>query len=598
MRCTNCRSEIAAGKKFCTQCGAPAALACQSCGGVNAAGARYCGDCGCRLDDASIEVRRAAPLQQGGASAPTAAAERRQVNVMFCDLVGSTELASRLDPEEMRELIAAYRARVAEIVAGFEGFVAQYLGDGVLAYFGYPSAHEDDAERAVRAALAVVSGVQALKAQPDTMLQARIGIATGLVVVGEQVGAEESRERAAIGETPNLAARLQAAAAANEIVISESTRRLLGRMFDLREMARVAVKGPAEPVTAYVVLGASTIASRFDALRASELTPLVGREEEMELLLRRWEQAKRGEGRVVLFSGEPGIGKSRIADTLQKKLDTDKHVRLRYFCSPHHTHSALYPFISHLGRASSLEPRDTASACLDKLAALLGSTSADLQRDVTLFGELLTLPPDARYPPLLVTPQEKKELTLRALLAHLEVMTTRSPVLMVFEDAHWIDPTSLELLDRTIARVANLPVMLIATFRPDFQPTWVGQSHVTMHALSRLGRREGTQIMHGVTRGRPLPKELAEQILQRTDGVPLFIEELTSTVLEGGLLREEEGRLLLDGPLPALAVPTTLQASLVSRLDRLASVKGFGPDRRDHRARVLLLFTAGRCRPG
>jgi class 3 adenylate cyclase/predicted ATPase len=493
---------------------------------------------------------------------------------MFCDLVGSSELASCLDPEEMRDLIARYRASVADTVCQFDGFVAQYLGDGVLAYFGYPVAHEDDAERAIRAALASVAAVRDLQSHPGNRdVQARIGVATGLVVVGEQIGARESKERVAVGETPNVAARLQAAAAPGEVVISESTRRLLGRTFNLREPRNVMVKGIAQPVTAYAVLGPSTVAGRFEALRASRLTPFVGRDEEIELLLRRWDQAKLGEGRVVLLSGEPGIGKSRIAESLLARLDAEPHTRVRYFCSPHHTHSPLYPFIAQLERAARFEPGSSAAAKLDKLEILLKPIAKSVPRDLALIADLLSLPTEGRYPALAMSPQQKREMTLAALLDQLEGIAAQSTVLIVLEDAHWIDPTSLDLLDRSIARVADLPVLLVATFRAEFQPAWVGQPHVTMLPLSRLGRRDSAGIIGGVTKGKALPDSVVAQVLAHADGVPLFIEELTSTLLESGALRETRDAYALDGPLPPLAIPTTLQASLAARLDRLASVK-------------------------
>jgi class 3 adenylate cyclase/predicted ATPase len=492
---------------------------------------------------------------------------------MFCDLVGSTGLSARLDPEDMRNLIAAYHKGVADAVARFDGFTAQYLGDGVLVYFGYPHAHEDEAERAVKAGLAAIAAVDALGARAGVQLKARVGIATGLVVVGEQRGAGDTQERVATGETPNLAARLQAIAAPGEVVIAASTRRLVGRMFDCRSLGTIEVKGLPQPVEAWQARGETTIVSRFQALHTGALSPLVGRQEEIELLLRRWQRAKSGEGRVVLLSGEPGIGKSRIAESLVVRLEGEPHVRLRYFCSPHHTHSPLYPFIAQLERAASFELGSSARAKLDKLETLLKPTATNVPRDVALIAELLAVSTEGRYPAFQVSPQQKREMTLTALLNQLDGVAAQSPVLIVFEDAHWIDPTSLDLLDRTVVRAANLPVLLVITFRPELQPTWVGQPHVTTLPLSRVDRRDGAGIIAGVTKGKALPEAVATQILARTDGVPLFIEELTSTLLESGLLRETPDRYVLDGPLPPLAIPTTLQDSLVARLDRLASVK-------------------------
>jgi predicted ATPase/class 3 adenylate cyclase len=498
-------------------------------------------------------------------------AERRQLTVVFVDLVGSTALAVHLDPEDMREIIGAYHRCVADTVARLGGFVAKYMGDGVLVYFGYPQAHEDDAERAVRAGLALVDAIGQLKA-PEP-LRARVGIGTGLVVVGDLITSDAGKERGVVGETPNLAARLQALAEPNAVVIGPQTQRLLGNLFEYHDLGEVEMKGFPEPIHAYQVVRESAVESRFEALHGATLTPLVGREEELDLLQRQWQRAKSGEGRVVLLSGEPGIGKSRIAESLLAILEGEPHVRLRYFCSPHHTHSPLYPTIAQLKRAASFEPGSSASAKLDKLEALLEPTATNLQRDVALIAELLGVPADGRYPVIAVSPQQKREMTLTALLDQLDGVAAQSPVLIVFEDAHWIDPTSLDLLGRTVPRVAELPVLLVITLRPEFQPTWVDQPHVTMLPLNRLGRRDSAGIIGGITKGKALPDAVVEQVLAHTDGVPLFIEELTSSLLESGLLRETADRYVFDGPLPPLAIPTTLQASLVARLDRLASVK-------------------------
>jgi class 3 adenylate cyclase/DNA-binding SARP family transcriptional activator len=514
----------------------------------------------------SDETSSAVAVRSGGP-------EQRQLTIMVCNMVGSAPLSARLDPEDMHDRIAVFHKGVADVVARFDGFIAQYLGDGVLVYFGYPAANEHDAERAVRAGLAILDAVCTLKIASDVTLQASIGIATGLVVVGEQVGTGDARQRVAIGETPSLAARLQVVAAPGEVVIAASTRRLVGRMFDCRSLDANEMKGLPDPVEVWQVRGETAGVSRFEARHADVLTPLVGRQEEIELLLRRWDQAKLGEGRVVLLSGEPGIGKSRITESLLIRLLAEPHVRLRYFCSPHHTHSPLYPFIVQLERAASFDPGSSAGAKLDKLEALLKPAATNVPRDVALIAELLGVPADGRYPALAVSSQQKREMTLTAFLDQLDGVAARNPVLVVFEDAHWIDPTSQDLLDRTAARVANLPVLLVVTVRPELQPTWVGQPHVTMLPLSRLGRRDSAGIIGGVTKDKALPDAVVEQILAHTDGVPLFVEELTSTLLESGLLRETPDRYVLDGPLPPLAIPTTLQASLVARLDRLGSVK-------------------------
>ena len=404
------------------------------------------------------------------------AAERRQVTVMFSDLVGSTALSARMDPEDLREIISAYQKCVTETVRRLGGFVAKYMGDGVLVYFGYPQAHEDDAERAVRAGLELIAAVSALKA--PVSLQTRVGIATGLVVVGDLIGSGEAQERGIVGETPNLAARLQGIAEPNTVVIAEGTRRLLGNLFELDDLGSRDLKGITGSVRAWTALRASSVESRFEAQHETKLTPLVGRDEELELLLRRWRQAVGGEGRVVLLSGEPGIGKSRLIVALEEQLQTEQHTPLRYFCSPLHTDSTLYPFISQLERAAGFERNDTMEAKLDKLSSLLGA-SPNHDNDVQLLAELLSVPTGDRYPPLNLSARQKKQKTIEALVRQLEVLVRQRPVLMIFEDAHWIDPSSRELLDTTIERVARLPVLLVITFRPEFHPPWTGQAHVT-----------------------------------------------------------------------------------------------------------------------
>jgi class 3 adenylate cyclase/DNA-binding SARP family transcriptional activator len=505
-------------------------------------------------------------------STRSAEPERRQLTIMACRMAGEPQSAN-LDPEDFRERIGTFQQRVADVAARFDGVVAQHQGDSVLVYFGYPAAHEHDAEQAVRAGLALVNLVGMLNTGLDAPPQASVGIATGLVVIGEQVGTGETGQRLAIGEAPTLAAKLQAVATPGEVVIAASTRRLVGRMFDCRALGTAEFKGLPPSAEAWQVCGEAAGVSRFEARRTGALTPLVGRQEEIELLLRRWDQAKRGEGRVVLLSGEPGIGKSRIAEGLLARLESEPHVRLRYFCSPHHTHSSLHPSIAQLERAAKFDPGSSASEKLDKLEALLKPTTRNAPQDLALIADLLSMPTEGRYPALAVSPQQKREMTLTALLGQLNGIAAQNPVLIVFEDAQWIDPTSLDLLDRTVGRVADLPVLLVVTVRPELQPTWVGQPHVTMLHLNRLGRRDSAGIIAGVTKDKSLPDAVVEQVLAHTDGVPLFIEELTSTLIESGLLRETPDRYVLDGPLPPLAIPTTLQDSLVARLDRLASPK-------------------------
>jgi class 3 adenylate cyclase/predicted ATPase len=492
---------------------------------------------------------------------------------MFVDLVGSTALSARLDPEDMREIIGAYHRCCAEQINKAGGFVAKYMGDGVLAYFGYPQAHEDDAERAVRAGLSLTEAVSKLRTEHDAALQVRIGVATGLVVVGDLIGEGDAQERGVVGETPNLAARLQALAEPGQVVISNGTRRLSGGMFEYHDLGKVSLKGLAEPVQAWQVLGASTVESRFEAQHGAALTPLVGREEELELLLRRWHQAKAGDGRVVLISGEPGIGKSRLTQTLMERLSNEPHTRLRYFCSPHHQDSSFYPSIAQLERAAGFRREDTDEERLSKLEAVLAQGTNDLTEAVPLLAELLSIPTGDRYPPLNLSPQKRKEKTLRAQLTQVEGLAARQPVLMVFEDIHWSDPTTREVLDLLIDRIPGLRVLLILTFRPEFAPPWVGRPQVTLLSLNRLPRRQRAEMIAHVSGGKPLPKEIADQIIDRTDGVPLFVEELTKTLIESGVLTDTGDHFTVTGPVGPLAIPTSLHASLLARLDHLAPAR-------------------------
>jgi len=496
-------------------------------------------------------------------------AERRQVTVMFSDLIGSTALSVRMDPEDLRDVITAYQKCVAESVRSFGGFVAKYMGDGVLVYFGYPQAHEDDAERAVRASLALIDAIAALAA-PEP-LQMRIGVATGLVVVGDLVGSGEAQERGIVGETPNLAARLQGIAEPNTVVIAEATRKLIGNLFELQHLGPRDLKGIAGPVRSFAVLRASSAEGRFEAMHAGGMTELVGREEELELLLRRWARAKAGEGQVVLLSGEAGIGKSRLSAALMEEIAAEPHTRLRYFCSPQHTDSALYPIIGQLERAAVLVHSDTPQAKLDKLDALLAQTSTSPQ-DAALLAEMLSLPNDGRYPALEPAPEQRRQKMLAALGVQLEALARSSPVLMIVEDAHWGDPTSLEVFGRAVDRIASLRVLLIVTFRPEFDAPWVGQSHVTMLTINRLAERDIGTMIDRVVGNTLLPANIRKDIVERTDGVPLFAEEMTKAVLEAGS-DIEAMQTAAAVPSPALAVPASLHASLMARLDRLGPAK-------------------------
>ncbi|HEX2725445.1 MAG TPA: AAA family ATPase, partial [Beijerinckiaceae bacterium] len=546
--------------KFCSECGAPLPRPCPACGQRSPPSAKFCFECGTSLGDGVVP--RPADGGAREAAAVPATAERRQVTVMFCDVVGSTTLATRLDPEDLREIVNAYHLCVAKTVARYHGYIARTMGDGVMAYFGYPQAREDDVERAVRASLALVEAVAGLDA-PER-LQVRIGLDTGRVVVGDLIRAGEASERGILGETPNRAARLQAIAEPNSVVVGPGARPLLGDLFEYRDLGSLELKGFSEPISAFRVLGPSTIESRFEALHAATLAPLIGRDEEIELLERRWQRAKTGAGQVVLVSGEPGIGKSHLISAMLEQIASEPHSRLRYFCSPHHTHSALYPMIRELERAAGFARDDTANSKLAKLAALLSHTCAP-DDDVELLAELLSVRGEGQRPEPGGTPEQRKQRTLQALIRRIEALSQERPVLMLLEDAQWIDPTSLEVMDRFVQRARQLPVLVVMTFRPEFTPSWAGQPHVTLRTLSRLDQTEGAALIDRIAGERRLPPDVVGEILERTDGVPLFIEELTKAVVDA--------RAAVSRPPPGtgagLVIPATLDALLMARFDRL-----------------------------
>jgi class 3 adenylate cyclase/predicted ATPase len=506
----------------------------------------------------------------------TACAERRQLTVMFCDLVGSTALARNLDPEDMLEVLRRYQRSCAGLVTEFGGSVSQYLGDGILAYFGHPVAHEDDAERAVRAALAIVDSMGPLNASPDgnhgVPLAVRIGIATGLVVVGNIVGEAGSEERTAIGETPNLAARLQASALTNTVVVAETTQRLLGGRFEYEELDPLPLAGFAEPQRAWRVIRAADARSRFEAFRSTALTPLVGRTMELGAMMDRWQSARDGRGSVMLISGEPGIGKSRLAVAFAEAIAGELHEPIHFSCSPFHRDTALHPVIERLSRDAGLEDGDDDAQRQEKLRVHLKDDPESPARMLPLLAALLSI--DGHEPlQAAVGAQKQKELTLAALIARIEKAARAVPQILVFEDLQWIDPTSLEFLDLLVERVPQQRLLILATARPEFTPSWTDREWVTTITLDRLGRRRTEELVRKILAGKPVPDAVVTQIAAKTGGVPLFVEELTKTVVESGLLRGETGGESLEGPLPQLAIPATIHDSLMARLDQLALPK-------------------------
>ncbi len=527
-----------------------------------------------------LERGLATPLPEKtprAATPDTSHAERRQLTVMFCDLVGSTELSQKLDPEDLRDVNRAYQDACKGAIERYEGYVARYMGDGVLAYFGYPQAHEDDAERAVRAGLGLVHRMSDLNAgvgrEKGIDLSVRVGVTTGPVVVGDLIGEGASQESAVVGETPNLAARLQALAASNTVVIGPGTHDLAGGRFEYEDLGTQELKGIAEPVETWRVIAPTAGESRFEVLHKGGITPLVGREHEIGLLLDRWEQAKEGDGQVVLLSGEAGIGKSHLTQSLRERTVSANPIRLRYQCSPYHINSALHPVIEQLEWVGQLAAEDSPEVKLEKLQAVLAQSAQDVEAVAPLFAALMSIPAEGHYAPLEMTPERQKAKTLEALATRVDGLSRHRPVLLIFEDVHWADPTSLELMELIVERVQNVRVMMLITFRPEFVPPWTEYTHITSLTLNRFSRSLVTSLVEKIAGGKPLPDEVLDAIVEKTDGVPLFVEELTKTVVESDLIEDRGDHFALTGPLALLAIPSTLQGSLMARLDRVAPVK-------------------------
>jgi class 3 adenylate cyclase/predicted ATPase len=589
MRCPSCGFDNPEDMKFCGECGIPLQQRCPQCGFDNPARFKFCGACGTALielphgsqstpvdhqqDGRESQTPRVTPPAVGR---PRPEGERRQLTVLFCDLVDSTALATQLDPEELREVVRAYQSVCAEVIQRFEGYIAQYLGDGLLVYFGYPQAHEDDGQRAVHAALGMVEAMgqlnQRLSQEGGVQLAMRIGIHTGLVVVGE-MGGGGRQEQLALGETPNVAARLQGLAAPDTVLISAATQRLVQGLFTCQDLGLHTLRGVVTPMQVFHVLRESEAQSRLDVAVSRGLTPLVGREQEVRLLLERWAQVKDGHGQIVLLSGEAGIGKSRLVEVVKERVAGELHTRFEWRGSPYYQQSPLYPVIVHLHRLLRWHQEESPHERLRKLERVMRQSGFSLPDMVPLFASLLALPLPDSYPSLALTPERQKQKILEALLVWLRREVERQRVLLIIEDLHWLDASSMEFLNLLVDQAATTHLFMLLTFRPTFRPPWPQHPHLTHLTLSRLPRHQAALLIEQVAGGKTLPAEVHQQLLTRTDGVPLFVEELTKMVLESGLLRETPDCYELTGPLPALAIPTTLQDSLMARLDRLGTGK-------------------------
>jgi len=570
MRCPKCNTENKEGRKFCSKCGIKLENICPKCGYKNDTEDAFCGECGTQIVVAIQDKEITGE--------PSPDAERRQVTVMFCDLVGSTPLSERLDPEELREVIHDYQSACARVIRRFDGHIARYLGDGLLVYFGYPASHEDDAQRAVRSGLGILEAMNRLnmRLQQKLMvnLQIRLGIHTGIVVAGDIDENEQLESDAIVGDTPNIAARLQKLAKPDTLVISSTTYHLIEGYFDCQSLGAYSLEGISAPMEVYHVIHESGARTRLDTTRPTEFTPLVGREQELGLLMDRWEQVKEKMGHVVLLNGEAGIGKSRIVRVLEERVAEDPQAWLvECHCSPYHQNTAFYPVVDLFERVIlQFERDDTPQDKLSKVEGFLVQYGLPLEGTVPLFSTLLSIPLNNSYSPLNLTPQQQKIKTLQMLLGILLKRASQQPVLFVVEDLHWADASSLEFLDLLIDQVPTVPIFTLLSFRPTFTPHWTGRSYLSSITLNRLTRRQVTDMVEHIA-GKPLPVQVTEQLVAKTDGVPLFVEELTKMVLESGLLKEQDDSYELVGPLPPLAIPTTLQDSLMARLDRLATVK-------------------------
>ena len=580
MQCSQCQHENPAEAKFCLNCGTRLTQVCSQCQQVLPPEAKFCMACGHALTE-TVVPQAQAPQPPRVESTPLAGhlpeAERRQLTVMFCDLVGSTALSGQLDPEVLREVVRAYQEVAAEVIQRYDGHIAQYLGDGLLVYFGYPAAHEDDAQRAVRTGLGIIDEMrtlnQRLKRVHGIELAVRVGTHTGLVVIGD-IGTGARQEQLALGETPNIAARIQDVAEPSTLVMSAETYRLTQGFFECESLREYDLRGVSQPITVYRVLGDPGIQSRLDVATTRGLTPLIGRESESSLLFERWDRAKNGNGQVILLSGEAGIGKSRLVQVLKDHVAYELHTRMECRSVPYFTNSALYPITDFLQRTLRFQPDDSPHQKFEKLVENLSQYHLPLEETAPLFGALLSLPvPEEQDPSSSSTPQRQRQKTLETMIAMILELAERQPVLFILEDLHWTDPSTLEFIELLIDQTPTASLYVLLTCRPEFQPSWSHRSYLTEMTFNRLSRSQIESIATQVAGGKRLPSEVVEQLADKTDGVPLYVEEMTKAVLASGALKEIDEGYELNEAIGLLTIPATLQDSLMARLDRLVTAK-------------------------
>lgn len=553
MQCSVCGTENSARVKFCSECGAPTGVPCAQCAYRNARNAEKCGGCGRSL-----------------LSTQTPTAERRHLTVFFADIAGSTTLAEKLDPEDLRTLYARYQADCAEVVQRYEGYVAQYLGDGVLAYFGYPAAHEDDAARAVRAGLEILARIAGAGAE-ENRPQVRIGIHTGLVVVGD-VGTTGRREQLALGEAPNIAARLQSEALPGAMVISDATQQLLGGQFALEDLGSKTLKGLSRPMQVFRVLGKSRTTSRFQAMTSAHgLTSFVGREPELELIHASWTQATSGHGSTLVLMGQAGIGKSRLLEAAAQAAAGRLHEVFEAQCSPYQLNSPLFPILEMIERRVGIEEGMSAAVKLDLLEQFAAGRGVPLEQAAAALAALFSVPTLDRYPEIEMPPAKRLQWTIETVAELLLHSVGGSPVLLLIEDLHWADPSTLDLLAAIVERQADLPALMVATARPEFSAAWLGHLRCRKVHVDALPPGDTRALVARVVGPKPLPPALLEELVARTGGIPLFVEAVTRTVIDAGILRELDDRFELTGPLPPGLIPATVQDSLMGRIDRLGA---------------------------